>query len=282
MKKSPAKLDQSEWDFRQIDDMALPDATTYEYARTSDKLRPAICAWLETDIEGRPARDRMNDWNQLCRKHGGRPPITDAGIAKLHRMKAEAFKFGYSEIENLAVAHVIELRPDFPAPWMAFPIRYEKNPNASRIAVNPLAVEYEEIIERARSGENVMDMLESMRAAYQSPTAHFVLDINWVGHDGRGVTVESVIADFSKWVREEAKNHKLKRGKSSQAQTELLKCLAAYRLSKAGYTYPAAYELLRSKSDGGRLVPIYEDASGWSDAISKARKELSRIESAQW
>jgi hypothetical protein len=264
------KLPRSEWDFTQIDDLALADATTYEYARSSDRLRSALCHWLEVSIDGRKVREYIHA--RLLLVHNG---VESSWISKSQlasRAISRRIECACSpEVsEQWEIFHLIqEKRPDFPAPWTSFQMRYAPNPNYSTVIIKPLWVTIGATFEALSAG----DTLDEIEDRYRRVGGHS-LKINW----GDSPNVEKIIADFAEWVRGEARHHPRPRGKSAQSPVDPLKWLAAYRLSRAGYTFEAAQEFLRPHNDGGRLVPIYSDKSGWSDAIRRAKARIQRLD----
>jgi len=208
-----------EWDFRSVHPSAFEAAALWEYARTSDKVRPVVENWqkqLAADRRALPA------WPNVM-----------------------AFQ----------VFELVEERMDFPAPWIAKNIRYERNPLFSRILCAPLPLSHN-----------------------RTASCGYRLSIAWDGS-----TTAEIIADMSRWIREEAKKHRreMRRGKQSQVQSEPLKWLAAYRLRRAGFTYADAFDPLYSLiaiDEKTTILPYYAEPSEWTDAIHKAEKILAKLE----
>lgn len=250
MKKQNEKLPQIAWDFEGIEDLSLDYATLYEYARTSDKLRTAICKVLQTRISGRRIAEhilRALRLKSTARKRPYPDCFPDGVWRRAHDGLLTAMAGNYK------LCHIImHLRPDFPNPWMRAPITFRRNSDFSRVLCAP----YRD---------------EPFR-----PAPEYELSIFWTG-----ATVKDIVASFEKWVRREAKNHpEMKgRGKAGQLPIAPLAWLAAYRLHSAGWTFEKAQEMLARKGASCRHHPFYKDKSGWSDAISKARKLLSRLDS---
>jgi hypothetical protein len=213
MKALPPK---QEWDFRGVDDSALEQATIWEYARTSDKVRRFAPQWQRDIAANKPWPDYMPN-NALF-------PLYE----------------------------VMEERPDFPAPWTANPIRYESNPFFSSVRCTPFP-----------------------KRTPRVPLSGYHLHITWSGH-----STEQIVKDMTRWIREESKKHSTHRprGKTAQAGVDPLKWLAAYRISKAGLTFPEAQVALEQHANDYRLTPHFKDKSSWSDAIRHAKQKLALLE----
>lgn len=260
MNRNPQLPPSEEWDFRQIDDLALPHATLYEYARSTKGLRARIVSWLGTKIKRRTVREHLlAAAEKKSDKHLiDRVPVPIRGQI-LHGTFCAEFPYELMEL-------IFESRPDFPAPWLRCPLKYERNSQFSRILCRPMV----STIRHLKKVPNLADAFERSDPKFGY---HYHLTVDW-----EGATTQEIIQHLEKWVRAEAKRHVSKRGAPSQAQTWKLKALAALRLRRADFTYAKAQEALRRFSDGNRLVPTFANADGWTDAITRATRELARLE----
>lgn len=254
---APTLPPQAEWDFRQIEDLALPDATLWEYARQSPKLRTAICRWYDTRADGSTLRT-------LIRRGWWRRPPTGEARSRRGALRTAAIV----ATGNLRLAELIALRPDFPAPWTARPLKYRINPDS---IVRVSCQTFEKCLDSlAAAPTHVRD------GVLRARRGHYMVRIDWAAG-----TVQEIIADLSRWVRREAANHpeRQKTGKPSQAPVDPLKWLAALRLKQAGFTFEAAQDAIADHNDGGRLMPYYIDESSWARAVKRAKTRLAEIES---
>ena len=258
MKKTRKELPQAEWDFSAIEDLALPDATIYEYARSSDKLRASIQGWLNTKVGGKRVWVLLSEGRQS-------DPATRLKISQL----------GHAAVGSFELFSIIKRRPDFPAPWLAAPGHSRRNPIYKSIELIPMGFKIGAIRYALSCGDSIDEIEERHRGI-----GDYSISIKW-----DGATVNSIVSDFEKWIRVEAKKHPemKRRGKPGQSQNATLTWLSAYRLSRAGFTYPEAQKMLEERKC--RSVchhPIYKDPSGWSDAIGKAKRMLSDLESSRF
>ncbi|MDR3456251.1 MAG: hypothetical protein P4N60_02305 [Verrucomicrobiae bacterium] len=261
VKKSPA-LERAEWDFRQIEDHALKAATMWEYGRSCDNLNKSVVLFLETKIDGVKIRQHVAQGGQSsC-------GVFFKAIPELIASNIIS-KDCFDRILDLSLFMLSNGHADFPAPWTAVKHRKPKpwTPNDSHILEIYSYLNNREICDKKL--QEKIDEPEFLA----SDNCTYLMEIKW------DANVDKIMAQFSKWVRAEAKNHPRPLGQQAQAYTHPLKCLSAYRLQQAGYTFPTAQEFLRKYNDGGRLVPVYANASGWSDAISFARKTLEKLAS---
>jgi hypothetical protein len=256
----PPSLPEAEWNFSMIDALSLPDATIYEYARTSLLIRKRLCACLDSTIRGKRIREHIQDALKAGRLAG----------REIREKVGEAAGYSSSTEESVGLPFIImKMRPDFPNPWALFRVPYGRNPAFSRVTSQP---DY--------PGRKIQDY------SIIGVTSH-ILDIYW-----HGATVEKIVSDFEKWLRKQAEAHRdimRPRGRPGQQPTAPLKWLAAYRLKQAGFTFESAKELLdgRKKSwpvpwqtDKGwsNGVPCYSDKFAWSKAVAHATEFLARLE----
>lgn len=259
--KTAPFLERIEWDFTQIEDCKLDVAAMWEYGRTCKSVRKSTVDFLETAVDGTTIRQH------LIQEDSSIYSVMTARLGELASSK---------KISKNAVGRMIELiefivenrRIDFPAPWITEKLKLQKMPAlnaASRLAIHSLVREpnYCDKLIRAATAEH----------NFWSAGETFVMVIEL---DGK---VEILISEFSKWVRKEAKKHPRKLGQPTQAQTYPLKCLSAYRLNQAGFTFSRAQEFIRKHNDGGRLIPVFADASGWTDALQYARRKIKNLAS---
>jgi hypothetical protein len=155
------------------------------------------------------------------------------------------------------------------------------NDNFKRVHLHPMDQEFKFILEcAAKWPKGWKDYLEMRR---RISSDKYRLDIDFFA-DGRLSTIEEIVADFEKWLRAEVKRTKPKMRIGRAAKVEQaaypLKCLAALRLRRAGFTYEAAAEALQkiavTKEDAW-FIPCFENAKSWTQAIQFAEKKLAEI-----
>lgn len=249
-------LPRIEWDFSQVEDLALSDATAWEYARTSDKLRTAIVDVLHSITKGKSVQ-----------AHIDQGLFRDAKTSKQNtQLRRKLRRQIIAACGNFTLLKLLIRSPHrFPEPWTKIQTRSKRNSKFRRAFLFPMSF--------VSTGlqENNMDMAW-FRNVYRDGSS-FHLKIDWEGH-----TLKDILMDVEREIRDEAKKHReLLRGKPAQAQTEQLKWLAAYRLQKSGATYEQSQAML-SKHSAASIIPIYSEKSGWSKAIGKARELLKEIE----
>lgn len=108
----------------------------------------------------------------------------------------------------------------------------------------------------------------------------YALRIHWKGN-----SFGQILTEIERYLRSEAKKHPgmKQRGKPAQLQVFKLRQLAALRLHNAGFTHEQAKNLITKDNKDKmliqhRIIPFYEGAPEWSDAIKAAKKELHRLE----
>jgi hypothetical protein len=241
-----------EWDFRGVADAELEQATIYEYARSSDKIRNAICDCLKSKINGRTVAEYIRDLI-AGKNEANRPPKGTWAQIFNSLLKATA---GNRELMNI----ILHFQPDFPAPWKQMPDNQVAKGNLFFQPINAL---------KNCAGIETVD--------------GFYLSISW-----RGATIEGCVKQFETWLREEIKKHPQRKqaGKNAQVLQAAypLKCLAALRLRRRGITYPAAVSKLQTVAITKRdawFIPMFENAPSWTKAIRFAERSIARIESGQ-
>lgn len=254
----PSLPPQVEWDFRPVPDEALPDATLWEYARSCPPVRKAVEKWLASKIEGKTVREHL-----LAAAQPGIRALID-GVPR--DVAGKLFRRGQRprEIPTGVFLLTIEMRADFPAPWLAAPVEYERNPNAHpRFLCTPLAGALE-----------LLRQHPTLAETYASPGRHWHMSIDW-----EGATQAEILENFRRWLAREARKHRaaMKRGRAAQSPTWALKHLAAWRLSKAGFSFGAGQEEARKFFDGGVLIPTFEEKAKWHKAIAGVEKTLATL-----
>ena len=278
MKGAKPKLPpQAEWDFRQTADSLIEIVVLYEYARTHGAFREPLTRWLRQRVDGKALAAHLLDAlrkgdDKRHRKLKAAHPVTD--LPRSMRTW---------ELVELIANH----RPDFPAPFFAYsksPLTVARNPRFSRIRARSFireAVQAKAIFDEDKTAGRYSDFGQYLHVLHDDD---FAVTIKW-----DGATVDEIVSDFSRWLHIEAKNHKERmkpRGHRGKAPAEKLKWLAALRLRNAGFTFEAAQAALRKFDDSNGLkgsaqkfLPLYADASGWSDALRGAENELSKLAS---
>ena len=242
--------------------MSLPDATVWEYARTSNEVREAALRWIASRVGGKTIRQHI--------KEGRLSGSNDASLWDTAMMP------GLKAVRNFRLLELItESQRTFPDPWTKVPVGYRRNPKFRRAMIVPMEWKYRHTIEMLeRNGaEKTRNILNALKSDWGRKRRSFHITIDWQGH-----TLKDILEDVETELRKEAKNHpELLRGKAAQAPIEPLKWLAAYRLKLAGHTYESAQKLVNPSRDK-RIVPAFADKSGWSDAISRAKNHLAALE----
>ena len=263
-KPAPTPIEKAEWDFRKVDaePLSLPDATVWEYARTSNEVREAALRWIASRVGGKTIRQHI--------KEGRLSGSNDASLWDTAMMP------GLKAVRNFRLLELItESQRTFPDPWTKVPVGYRRNPKFRRAMIVPMEWKYRHTIEMLeRNGaEKTRNILNALKSDWGRKRRSFHITIDWQGH-----TLKDILEDVETELRKEAKNHpELLRGKAAQAPIEPLKWLAAYRLKLAGHTYESAQKLVNPSRDN-RIVPAFADKSGWSDAISRAKNHLAALE----
>jgi hypothetical protein len=268
MKKKTAKMpDRLEWDFSQIPDDQIADAALYEYARTSDKLRTSISAWLSTKLTGGTLAELLLDEARKNNRRALNSVFYDHVYSGLK-----------ATLNNEALLEIVRELPWFPKPYqlcgisplkIIYPLgkdRPKNMPPFSRIRITPMS----KVADRVADAEQHLKISgsEFIRTAWPSD---YRLEIRW-----DKFTTKEILSDFRRWLAADSKNHpELKqRGKPSQISPHTLAWLAALRISRAGLSYTEA----QKHFDLVKHHPKYADKSGWCDAISNAERIIARLE----
>ncbi|MBI5384257.1 MAG: hypothetical protein HZA90_06175 [Verrucomicrobia bacterium] len=303
MRKAPFKIPPAvEWDFRAVTSDALPTACLYEYCRASRKVQQTARRYFGTQSNGKTIRERLiaavnkRDFGAVDRLQIATGYFEDFGVWMGLEKPTGPLKDFYLPVEVFDL--LTAKRPDFPEPWLAVPLRFQRNRRFSRI--------------RIASRANV----PSPANGWPPPSfdfAEFPGDGSWMPYafdiEWPDATVEEITADFKRWLTREAKRHPEMKpaGKRGQAPAEPLKWLSALRLANAGLTFPQVKALLPvyvDRKDTGKqrdarsaglnladipkappcgngcgLLPKFADKSGFSDAIARAERKLAELES---
>lgn len=232
----------------------MEDATIWEYAISCDPVRKTIENWMDSPFEsGMTVR-------QFIRSKGQHPHNSD--LPELRNL----YVAGSYVIPSIRLLDLVIDIPLFPAHWLTFHNACKYVPDRPHtVSISP-------------EGEKL-----EKRGWFVAGVCGYSMGIIW-----EGATSEMIQEDFGKWLKEEAKNHPemRQRGRPSQVHTEKLRQLAAYRLSKAGVTYPQACDKLqnlkdpRVKADAKRptlIIPLYDNSSSWTEAKQAVELELERL-----
>jgi hypothetical protein len=158
-----------------------------------------------------------------------------------------------------------------------------------RISVDPASYVMSDAIYQYRNEFPLTSSFEEWIENHDFSEYGYLLKIHWAGN-----SVQSIMSQFERWLRVEARNHaeEMCMGKRTQIPYEPLKQLAALRFKKLGFTFGEAKEFLSKKlgftvdedgeflspkSKGERVIPYYRDESGWSRAILAAKKRLAEF-----
>lgn len=276
-----------EWDFRKADPLLLREAAAYEYARTSEKMRKTIVQWLETKSHGKTIRESIFDAGIRSQQISRQTRLDDFAFPP------GAYSVGKQLLPEGAVyfyAAMLKHRPDFPDPWTKVTFTGKLNDRFSRLKLRPMGGEFGAIkcdVKRAKEWPKGWEDYFEFRSK-ESPNT-YKLEIGFAA-DGRLSTVDEIVSDFEKWLRAEVKRTKpkMRAGRNSQLEQTAypLKCLAAYRISRAGFTFDEAQAALsRARtvykfSDNDLcFIPIFNQAASWTKAVRYAENTLASIES---
>jgi len=289
MKKTNPKLPPiAEWDFRQADRILLDDAARYEYARDCENIRVPLVRWLDTPLDGKRIREHIRDAgikrHAEAQKTGAKTldildPYFPSGIG------GRIFEIGQKLTPQCFYLWeaIVQHRPDFPNPWTSWKVKGAWNENFKRVHLRPMNEVFKFTLEQAeRWPQGWKDYLKIKQRIHAN---EYRLDINFFAN-GRLSTIDEIVSDFEKWLRVEVKRTGLKMRTGRLAKVEHaaypLKCLAAIRLRRAGFTYDAAacalQEIALTKEDAW-FIPIFENAPSWTKAIKFAEKTLADFES---
>lgn len=251
--------------------LSLPDATTWEYARTSNKVREAALRWIASRVGGKTIRQHIKE-----------RMFSDSNLAN-KQLSAElwkgAMKPGLKAVGDFRLLELItESQRTFPDPWTKVAVRYRRNPKFRRAMIVPMEREHRRVTEMLdeHGADGTRKILSAFQHNWEMERRSFKITIDWRGH-----TLKDILEDVEQELRKEAKKHpELLRGKAAQAPIEPLKWLAAYRLKLAGHTYESAQKLVTRLTDwsDNRILPVFADKSGWSDATSRAKNRLADLE----
>ena len=249
--------DSSEWDFRSVPEWELCDCIRWEYARETKKLRASICAVLDSQIDGKTARQWLK--------------VELNGRTKFHQRAAR----NQSEIsEQIAracpteeLAWLVDCLPDFPAPWLQ--IEKPKWWRGAGLSAN---------IQPLRPW---LTNHKNPRHPDAVPDNYFLLEVDFA----EARNLETIVEDFREWLTAEAKRRNFERpkGKLAAPPWSILKDLSALRISRSK-SFSEAGKFLRKYISStpvdshGDTLPIYSGPNKWSEAAKRARDLVSRIE----
>jgi hypothetical protein len=296
-KPNPTLPPAEEWDFRQVDPILLTNAAEYEYTRQSDKIRVLLVRWLDTPLQGKRVRQHILDACIKCQTEtasgklfGSIDPYFPKGIQtqifeigkKLMQKRTPDHHVYYEPDPFLYYEMFLQHRPDFPNPWTRMKIKGAYNENFKRVRLRPMEQEFEFILKRAEEWpKGWKDYLEMRR---RISSDRYQLDIDFFA-DGQLSTIDEIVVDFEKWLRAEVKrtNKKMRIGRNAQVEQAAypLKCLAALRLRRAGFTQKAAANALQPFENSSWIVPYFKNAPSWTRAIQFAEKKLAAFESGE-
>jgi len=291
MKTKPTLPPSAEWDFRQVDPISLTDAAEHEFARECEKIRVPLVRWLETPLKGKPVRQHIIDAlikrQTQAQKTGEKlPDILDAYFPK--GIQQRIFEIGQRLTPQCCCLYesIVQHRPDFPNPWTSQKVKGEWNENFKRVHLRPMDEVFKFTLERAQQWpKGWKDYLETSSRCFS--TNEYRLGIDFFAN-GRLSTVDEIVTDFEKWLRAEVKRtgQKMRTGQNAQIKQAAypLKCLAALRLRRAGFTYDAAADALQkiavTKEDAW-FIPMFENAPSWTKAIHFAEKIIADFEAGK-
>jgi hypothetical protein len=272
-----------EWDFRGIPDEQIPDATLWEYARTSDAVRLATEKWLNTQVCGKSIRDHFTKEQKRT--------SSDRTEDRLQIMFVDA-----PGVPHLLQSHIRDFLegPRFPAPWVSLGVPDETGRSHWPVQLIPIA----DVLMRRRHAIELLG----------ETTGDYLLQIDW-----SAASVNDIVAAVADRIREEARKHAGPRtvGKRAQVPIEPLKWLAAFRFKAAGFTFDQAQAFLECYLDPSNpmnrrlaanrgitdiptcnitmqsrpnrtILPLYSEKSGWSDAVRNANARLRSLEKDGW
>jgi hypothetical protein len=289
MRATPKLPAATEWDFRPVDRILLAEAAEYEYTRQSDKIRALLVRWLETPINGKGVRQHILDAaikRQVDAQAAGStsPGLLDSCFPS--GILDEIIKVGQELTPQCFYFYesILQHRPDFPNPWTSCKVKGAWNEKFKRVHLRPMDQELKFFFKRAEEWPGGRkDYLEKISGSYL--TDKYRMDIDFFA-DGRLSTVKEIVADFEKWLRSEVKRtgQKMRVGRVAKVEHAAypLKCLAAFRLRRAGFTYDAAASALQriaTTKEDAWFIPLFENAPSWTKAIQFAEKKLAEINS---
>ncbi|MDD5141515.1 MAG: hypothetical protein PHY43_14800 [Verrucomicrobiales bacterium] len=163
-------------------------------------------------------------------------------------------------------------------------IRGERDAEFSRVRCYPLEHTFNRLAQR--DGEKIpLKKILEIEGRIAKQWGDYKLQIDWFA-DGELSNIKDVVRDFDKWLRAEVKQTKpkMRRGRNAQAEQAAypLKCLAALRLRRAGFTYDAAANALQHlEGSFSWIVPYFKNAPSWTKAIQFAEKTLAEFEAGK-
>ena len=282
VKEKPILPPACKWDFRQVDPNLFREAAVYEYARSSEKIRAPLVRWLDTVLKRKKIRQHILDAIRAAEKHNGDPAdFYPAGLWK--EIYLSAPELGISGLEIGSI--IMQARPDFPSPWITdgVKIRGERDTEFSRVRCYPLEHTFNCLAQRDGGKIGLKKILE-IESRIAKQWGDYKLQIDWFA-DGELSNIQDVVRDFEKWLRGEVKRTKpkMRAGRNAQAEQAAypLKCLAALRLRRAGFTYDAAANALQSLDNANWIIPYFKNPPSWTKAIQFAKKTLAEFEAGK-
>lgn len=241
-------LKAEEWDFRRVTADVIDDVLLWEYARESATIRAAVAKIYLAPTGPLKVVDRRDLF--FCLNF-----TNDTN-------GWNQTKGGFFRVQ---LRRLITQTNAFPRPWLE--ISWDGVPwKFSPLVRQPI----EEIFSSNGAAELKLDVLKVMLAE-----AH-VFTIRWAALKN----VESLVREFEKWARAEAKVRNLSgaRGRSDSAKFSKLKWLAALRLSKLGIKdHKDAKSFIDSNLDRSirgdhDVLPRFASLSAWRRAIDQAKR----------
>jgi hypothetical protein len=166
-------------------------------------------------------------------------------------------------------------------PWLAHDQTKRKTYAKWAVSVRPRALN----VYPVTGGSARWDRVAAMRSHIHGENAAAKWWLMRVDLDSNATTDE-LVAEFNRWIRDARKGRGPKRGNGgNRMRFDLLKAIAAFRLSNFGFTYAEAQTFLKDECKSGGFAkpevwPFYEEKCGWSFAIKRAKTAIA--EAGSW
>jgi hypothetical protein len=274
----------AEWDFRRIPETQLQHAIYYEYARSCDWILKKFQRWHEQKLNSPDLNGTLSGWKGLTVKAALEKIENDE--APFEVVQAIAGPGGDDEIPALGILYF--LNPLFPTPFL----------NSKDIASGIARVE--ELMPLNPKPPPFREVSQARELSKRHPSIQFAWDDpEWVKEaHSQGMCKFEVVLDLrysknrlkkevGKWIDDLSyagvEKFPIEKGKKAALNWFRLRELAAYRFFKAKISHARAKDFLESYSASktsvqhGSVLPNYQSAGAWSDAVKSAEKHISEL-----
>jgi hypothetical protein len=284
--KSREGLNPQEWDFCTVQECELATATLYEYTRSCSRVRATYEEWHAAPIDFE--RLSESDFNSESE------PVLTALRQSEGATNADAIERAFNaethgvdfQAANALRHHLWILAPKASWPNSLFPIglnfsNFSMSWNQMQSAYGSKYLHVRLLPPVPRKTGILPDFGPEWNAKLLTnrPATHrrigLLIDFS--------TPVDGLVEEFRAWVIANRPDipRESQRPRGRKVHWERLKWLAAYRLAEAGYNFECAKEVIIQHQKVQKhdvrpdVLPLYASPGAWSDAVTKARTELS-------